>query len=291
LTQTEALPRALDVCIENLLAGQTLEETLETYPQLTSELNPLLEAVQTLLVYRALLEKSFAVDDAVRVHFLETAKHLQQEARQKAKSRRRWTGLGWTALIFSLSAILLWVIIMTSIALPGETYYPLKELFWQARLQVTQAPQSRLLLERKFDRLRLDEILELISINRGAPVAFAGPLTQVQGDAWSLAGLSIRVTPQTQIFGKIRDNTWVEVTGELLPERTINASTIRPREYSITGELQQVSADTLVISDILFKINSDTLVHGSPMVGSQVHAVALQNLDGTLLARFIETQD
>jgi Domain of unknown function (DUF5666) len=289
--QNENQIRALDVCIQNMQAGQKLEDVLEIYPKWASDLRPSLEAVQTLLVYRNALGPSPSTDRPQRTIFLNSALQIKRESSRAEAARSRWTWLGWTTLIFLITAGVLWGFIMASLALPGDTFYPLKGMFWQVRQDFIQDPQKSLEIDQAYDRLRLDEIRSLGNLNRQAEVIFAGPLIENQLNSWDIAGWTVQILPQTQIIGKVQDDIWVEVSGELLADQTIVASAIRPREYTFSGTLQAVSPDELLISGIPVKIGSDTLVHGSPMAGSQVHVITLRDQDGNWIARLIDTQE
>jgi hypothetical protein len=286
--QNETQIRALDVCIENMQAGQRLEDVLEIYPKWAGDLRPALEAVQTLLVYRNALGQSPSTDRPQRTIFLNSALKIKREESRAKAVRSRWTWLGWTTLIFLITAGVLWGFIMASVALPGGIFYPLKGMFWQVRQDLIQDPQKSLEIYQAYDQVRLDEIRSLADQNQQARVNFAGPLVENQSDTWDIAGWNVQILPQTQIIGKVQDNIWVEVSGELLADHNIVASAIRPREYNFSGTLQAVSPDELLISGIPVKIGRDTLVHGSPMAGSQVDVITFRDQDGNWIARLID---
>jgi hypothetical protein len=286
--ENEAQIRALDVCILNMQAGEKLEQVLELYPQWSADLTTPLEAVQVLRIYAESLPDPQTVQALDRSSFMESAQRLSKITGSSSLFHTRWAWLVWLALILFLLAGVFGGYAVISLALPGDLLYPLKESAWRARLLVTNNPVQRLELERKYDQALLDEVETLAELNRQAGIRFVGLLQQNQPDAWSVGGLSVKVPPQTQVIGKVQDGLWVEVKGELQVDGAILAKEIRPREYTFNGILQEISPELLIVSGIPVTLSSETLVHGSPMAGSQVKVVAFRASDDSLLARIVD---
>jgi hypothetical protein len=287
--ETEAQSRALDVCIINMQAGEKLEQVLELYPQWSKSLTAPLEAAQVLRIYTESLPVTQADQDLGRSSFMENAQYLSKNTGLPAVFSTRWTWLAWLALILFLLAGVFGCYVITSLALPGETLYPFKEMARRVRLLMEDNPAQKLELERTFDQAHLDEVKTLAGLNRLAEFSLVGLLKQDQPDAWTVGEYSVRVTPQTRLVGKVQEGIWVEVVGELQPGGAILVKQIRPREYIFEGTLQEISPEMLVISGIPVKLTNETLVHGSPMAGSKVRVAAFRVTDDSLLARLVDT--
>lgn len=288
---SEAQNRALDVCIQKIQSGDRLEHALEMYPTWAAELTPPLEAVQTLRVYTETFSAPAKVTESSRASFLETAQQLRR-ANQESRHFSKWSlRLATAAFVLLAIAGLLWLFAAASIALPGERLYPIRMITWQARRLANNDPAKRLELELAYDAARLDELHALSDLRRGAPVSFAGLLQGDKPDDWRAAGFPLIVSAQTQVVGKITPGIWVEVTGKLLPNGTIELDQVRPREYILSGLLQMVSPQSLSIANIPVQLNQNTLVHGSPMAGSEVNVVAFRTAENSLLARLVDAQE
>jgi len=169
--------------------------------------------------------------------------------------------------------------------------YPVKEITWRARLVTANDPVKRLELEQTYDEIQLEDIKSLVDLNRQAEIGFVGLLRQIQSDSWTVGGLPVEVPPQAHFVGEVKEGVWVEVKGELQSDGTILVKQIRPREYTFNGVLQEISPETLIVSRIPVTLTSETLVHGSPMAGSQVKVIAFRTADNSLLARLVDTTD
>jgi len=147
-------------------------------------------------------------------------------------SLRVWVArLAWLIVVLCLSSAAIWFFVLASSALPGNLLYPLKSMFWQARLGVTTSPINRLVAERNYDQMRLDEITTLVRRGLPASIEFAGLLEQDQPENWVVGGIPVIVPPQAQVIGEVLNHTWVQVQGKLGADGTIRANLIRPREY------------------------------------------------------------
>jgi hypothetical protein len=286
---SEAQIRALDICILNLQAGEKLEQVLELYPQWTAILTAPLEAAQVLRVYTESLPGPQAVQALGRSSFLSSAQSISQKTSRASTRHSRWSWLAGLALVLLLLAGAFGGYAVISLALPGETLYPLKEMAWQARLLVAVDPAQRLELERAYDQARLEDIKTLADLNRQAGIRFAGLLQQNQPESWTVGGLPVKIPPQAQVVGEVQEGAWAEVKGDLQGDGTILVKQIRPREYTFSGTLQEISPEMLIVSGIPVKLTGGSLVHGSPMAGSQVTVVAFRSSDDSLLARLVDT--
>lgn len=289
--QNEAQARALDVCIQHIQNGEKLEQILELYPQWTAELTPPLESVQVLRVY----VESFPPDPTAiaqnRNNFLYNAQQIHQKSGTSGSQRTWGQWLAWLGIILAVLLATSWGLSVASRSLPGELSSSIKGWWQQTRLAITTDAGKRLALERAYDQSRLDDARALFENNQTGSISFPGLLVQGQTDAWMIGGIPVRTSPQTQIIGNVQDGIWVEVAGELLPGQVIQASQIRPREYRFTGALEEIAADSLVVSGIPIQVNGETLVHGSPMAGSEVKVIMFRTAGDYWLARLVDSSE
>jgi hypothetical protein len=285
---SEAQARALEVCVQNLLSGMKVEQAVGLYPQWEDLLTPPLEAAQTLQVYCETLKFPTIPKDQERAAFLQAAEEFHPVPRPPARRSRTASRLFWLAFSFLVLAGVLWGYVLTSVALPGNLLYPLKTLTWQAVRALPAGPGEQLARERAYDQARLDEVQDLIALRRQARVEFSGLYQADAPEQAKISGLRLVFTPQTEIIGQVRSGIWVEASGTLQVDGSLQVEQIRPREYFFQGQLEQLSPDQLVIAGVVVQFGQESLVHGSPMAGSQVQVSAFRNADDSLVARLID---
>lgn len=286
---SEAEQRAFDVCIQQMLAGEKLEQALELYPQLAGKLTQPLEAVQVLLVYRTALSPPEAVQINSRVGFLAEAKriHLRPTVRQRL---RLWS-LRLAPLILILFLFIggAWLVSSAGGALPGAALYPVKIASEEARLWLAQDAASALELERSFDARRVQEVTALLELGRRRSVSFAGGLGQALADRWQIGGLTVRVPDNAQVVGRVEEGIVVQVDGETRPGRVLQAERIQPREYEIQGELVRLKPEQILVGGAPIQVNADTVWQADLADGSRVRVIAFQTIGGEWVARYIST--
>lgn len=285
---SEAQARALEVCLQNLLSGMKVEQVVGLYPQWEELLTPPLEAAQTLQVYRETLKSPTIREDQERAAFLQVAEELQSSTHPPARRSRSASRLFWLAFSFLALAGVLWGYVLTSVALPGNLLYPLKNLAWQAVRALPAEPAEQLARERAYDQAQLGEVQDLIALHRQARVEFSGLYQANSPGQAEISGLRLVFTPQTEIIGQVRSGIWVEASGKLQADGSLQVEQIRPREYFFRGKLEQLSPDQLVIAGVAVQFGQESLVHGSPMAGSQVQVSAFRDANDSLIARLID---
>lgn len=285
---SEAQARALEVCLQSLLSGMKVEQVVGLYPQWEELLTPPLEAAQTLQVYRETLKSPTIREDQERAAFLQVAEELQSSTHPPARRSRSASRLFWLAFSFLALAGVLWGYVLTSVALPGNLLYPLKNLAWQAVRALPAEPAEQLARERAYDQAQLGEVQDLIALHRQARVEFSGLYQANSPGQAEISGLRLVFTPQTEIIGQVRSGIWVEASGKLQADGSLQVEQIRPREYFFRGKLEQLSPDQLVIAGVAVQFGQESLVHGSPMAGSQVQVSAFRDANDSLIARLID---
>ncbi len=152
----------LDDCLERILTrGETVEQCLESYPEQSAELEPLLQTV--LLTKRASAIKP-------RPEFRERARYQLRSALQEMeeKRERRFFFFGWqprwaTAVIGLLVFLLAsgGTVTAANNSMPDELLYPVKLATETVRLTLTPSALGKAELYVKLADKRVDEIIRM----------------------------------------------------------------------------------------------------------------------------------
>lgn len=219
---------ALDNCLEALERGASLERALKRYPNLASELRPLLQAA-------VLARSSARVHVPLDVRRRGRSRILQHSAvlaEKRGVARRRVIPLfPRMAVTILLAAVLVLtstgLVSASSGALPGQQLYPVKRTWETVRLWLAVSPADRELLESGFEQERLDEIDELIGLREAAPITFSGVLTRRSDGTWLISGIPVSVTGSTALpSNPLLDGAPVTVTGSTAPNGVVEAQAI-----------------------------------------------------------------
>jgi hypothetical protein len=275
---------ALESCLEAMENGDSLDTCLERYPDVASELRPLLEA--------ALAAKSIAdyrVPEAAfhrsRSRILAKASQLRAERRPKQLNFGRVPRMAVAALALALIFFMSWRgVIETARALPGDPFYPVKRSAQNIRIQIAPNPDTKRAIEVKYERQRVDEVMKLLRMGRITQVTFEGLLNERTSDHWIIEGIPVIVTPDTQIAGEIEEARVVEVTGKTQSDGVIEAAQIRLHSYQLVGTVNSISPDTWVISDISLRIRRDSQIDPAARVKDQVIVLVEVETNGDLQA-------
>jgi len=285
----DSLIRALDVCLRKMQSGASLEEVLEIFPQLADELRPLLNAAQ---------KASRAGTD---IHIPKGAQTRSRAAFLLEAQRRKQTRSGFFPTLFSskfalASLMVILVIILGSVtsvavsaqALPGDPLYGVKLATERTRLLLTDNQNQKLKLEQSFDHERVQEVEALIQKSRREEVNFAGGLSQMQGDTWIIGGIKVTLTSQTELTGEFNLEYYVHVRGNLQPDGTVIASSLQVQTFDISGKIQVMSPDQWTVNGFTVDVTPQTILTGTPAVGSQVRISAILLAGGHMLANQVD---
>ena len=188
---------ALEICLQALDRGETIDSALKRFPAQADELRPMLEA--------ALHAKSLAGEAvAESVHRRGRAKVLQHAAQlreaKRAPRRRTW--------IFSMRPVVVTLLLAvfflsgtslvraSSTALPGDSLYTVKRSWEDITLMFASGLQ-RDDLELTYETERVDEIRELLAEGRHEVVSFSGYVTSQTASEWKVAGVTVLITTDT----------------------------------------------------------------------------------------------
>jgi hypothetical protein len=190
-------------------------------------------------------------------------------------------------LVFTLALVV--GLILSTQALPGDQLYPLKRYSEQVRRLLAASPSQRLELEQNITIVRKAEIEALAADSRSAEIDFSGGFQQVTEDGdWLVGDITVLVPPDTQTVGQITTGTIVTIFGTLENDGRIVARRVQPFEFEFTDRLNSVVSNQWLVDGLTVYLMPDTLVRGSPSLGSEVNVTALVLLDWRLVARLIE---
>jgi hypothetical protein len=220
----------LEICLQELERGVSLENILARYPKLADELRPILKASITSRM------RSIAISspspEAIRRGRAKLLQRASEMREAKATPRRRVIPMFQRlALSLGLTATFLLsgngLVGASANALPGENLYPVKRTWEDVRLLFVFDDSARNALESQFGNERLQEVSELITEGRHELIQFAGIFMQVNGTNY-VSGLAVLVPANLQlpengtaiiITGRTNAQGFVELESiELLPD-------------------------------------------------------------------------
>jgi hypothetical protein len=214
---TENLYDALEICLQALEQGGTVESCLARFPALAGELRPILEmAAQARSA--AVTEVPPAVLRRGKARLLQAAAELREQAQAP---RKRWQ-LGRTFRL-ALASLAMIIFLLTggtglvnasSGTLPGDSLYPVKRGWEGVRLVFVVDPKAKAQLENEYEQERVQEINTLYHDGRMEQVNFQGMVEAQQADFWTIAGLQIAIEGETVFDSQIVPGSLVQVVGE-----------------------------------------------------------------------------
>jgi hypothetical protein len=278
---------AFETCLQKLQAGESLDRVLKQYPQWADELRPLLLAARAADSLGKSINIPIHAQERNRARFMAQAQQYNR------------TSMGWFTFNFSplkLAALIIILVlifgglssaVVSAQALPGDSLYPVKLITEQTRLFLTKDPTNRLKLEQSYDQERRQEVQALIQRSRSTPVKFTGGLRAMNPGEWLVDNVRVEITPETQVVGNIEVGYYVEVQGVLQSDGKVAASLVRDREYTVYGTVQEMTVDRWIVAGITFRVTPQTVIHGTPTIGSPVEVDAALNLEGDLQAHTV----
>ena len=243
------LINAFDDCIERLNDGETLDACLRVYPQYAAELRPMLMAGQVIQRARIAPVEVQAAQARGRERLL--------FAMQQAPVQRRSNTIPFVRLLTQAAAIILILGVFlggTALAaessLPGDPLYGYKRFTEGVRLTL---PGDRETMADQFAQRRVDEIRQLLAIDRAESVDFSGVVESMAAAQWQVAGLSLSVPEGTPDSADIRVNDFVAVQAFTTTEGALTAEQItlieqgeEPPVPTVTNLPTQMPTETLM---------------------------------------------
>ena len=118
-------------------------------------------------------------------------------ARTVDRSRgARRMGWGWASAALStmlVVAVFFGTLSASAATLPGDTLYPVKRGAEQVRLALTMNTAARQTYQEQLVQTRLEEVQEVVQLQRQVAVEFQGRLDEITDSVWVLDGLPVRV--------------------------------------------------------------------------------------------------
>jgi hypothetical protein len=123
-----------------------------------------------------------------------------------------------------------------------------------------------------------------------------GPIQSIEGEVWTVNGLSFHVNPDQYPFLPYQVGDWVTVHGRILPDGTFQADKIDlsrndQKKLRFTGVVESMGAETWTISGRAVLVNSETEIEDGILAGDPVEVNFTVLPDGNWLAREIERLD
>lgn len=199
------LYEALEICLKEIEQGADIDTVLLRYPELVDKLRPILET--------SIKAKEFAIPapsrEVVRRNRAKLLQHAAQmrESKSKSPSHRVWSVPLRRALVTLVVVVTLFasgtgLVRASSNTLPGDNLYPVKRTWEDVQVLLAFNSQQRQALQLEQENERLDELHDLFAEGRSASVDFAGYITSQAGTEWQVSGISISISPGTQLPDK-----------------------------------------------------------------------------------------
>ena len=233
----------LEICLQALENGDSLDAILARHPGLESELRPILEAAQQARALPAPLPSADAMRRG-KARLLQQAAEMR-EAKRPTRGRQRVIPL-FQRLAISLSltvAALMGgtgLVQASSTALPGENLYPVKRTWEDMRLLFVFSPTAREALTGEYEQERLDEVSELLREGRVVSITFSGVVTESSASRIVVSTVPVAITNSATFSGDpLTVGSAVIVTGQTDSAGHVSAMAVQvlpPGSVVPTGE-------------------------------------------------------
>lgn len=295
----ETLERALQVCLQHLEQGSRLDELSLSYPKWTEELRALLE-VANFSQYPGGIDPRQKPQPQAGMQGLDEAMQRSRtemlQAAQAGLSRPQPARLA-ARLVLGLCTVCLLVACGAALAfgatrsIPGAPLYSAKTGLEQLRLELTIDPSSRLQLAQQYDQRRVQEVQEILHLGQVREVVFSGLLEQNPATGWKVGGVTLLVSPETEIVGDVQPGYSATVRGNTTADGTVQADQLQMRELVVQGELQSLSEFNLQVDGLLVTVTPATIWQGEAAVGQRVVVYLHLPESGLPEGRLVEVVD
>lgn len=230
-----------------IAAGLSVEEAMEIAGDDASQLQPLVELASEVRELRQ--EVPLPPPDASLQRMLRHAETMAAAGELAGTAVPWWqrflpgfSGLGWRAgysrglstmavvtvlVVIFLGGSLLGsgLVLAAEGSLPGQPLYGLKRFGETIRLSLAGEATKQLLLE-DFGVRRRQEVQHLLKRGDQELVAITGRVEAVAGPEIVFDGLTVRITPETEVDGRLEVGALVRVTGITQPPDRLVAATV-----------------------------------------------------------------
>lgn len=244
------LYEVLEICLQEIDRGESIETVLFRYPEYADELRPILEGSINARSM-AITAPSAEVVQRNRAKVLKHAAQMRErEAQAKSSSRRIWfASLRRVAVTLVVVAMLFisgtGLVRAASTTLPGDNLYPVKRTWEDMLVLFTFNLQQREALEIEHENERLQELRAVFASGRSAEVEFSGVATSQNGNEWIIAGIRVLISDRTEVRdGPLTIGSAVRVKGNTQSDGVVLAEHVRlldpdeklPSEVEIESE-------------------------------------------------------
>lgn len=243
------LYEVLEICLQDIERGESVETILSRYPDYADELRPILEGSVNARNMTVVAPSA----EVVRRNRAKVLQHAAQmrEAQTKSSSRRIWfVSLRRLAVTLAVVAMLFvsgtGLVRAASTTLPGDNLYPVKRTWEDFLVLFTFNLQQRETLEIEHENERLHELREVFAEGRSAEIEFAGLVAAQNGNEWMIAGFPVVITGQTEVRdGPIMVGSAVRVKGQTQADGLVYAERVRvlPPDAKLPTEVEIETED------------------------------------------------
>ncbi len=226
----DILAGLLAECSDSILAGVAVRACLDRHPEHAAALEPLLSTLAAVHELRAAPVRPAAAAVRTREQFMTAALHMSVEPRHAPAAW--WVHLtawmaGFVALFtppvdsrslaprsmpVGLLAVLMIVVLagvlvtggvtVSAKSLPGDLLYPIKTTTERVQWFITRDPAARNVLEQRFSSRRLQEAKAVAEQGRRVSnLPLDGAIEAINGDNWTVSGLTLSLAPDVRIIG------------------------------------------------------------------------------------------
>jgi len=224
---TDELTEAFDDCLNALAAGASLDDCLAHYPALRDELRSLIKVAGTAQAMGASATVPQPAEMSSRAKFLAGGAQLRPASPPR---RARWRPVPRAAVALAVLALVVagtgGGVAASAQSLPGDALYSVKRTVEQTQLLFTLDEDSRAQLQAEFDERRVQEVQTVTVQKRTTRVEFSGQVESMEGERWSVAHVTVLLSPETRVEGTPSLGASVEVSGTSQPDGTVLASLI-----------------------------------------------------------------
>jgi hypothetical protein len=138
--------------------------------------------------------------------------------------------------------------------------------------------------------------------SKGSVVETSGEILALSPTEWTVGGDRAFITPETKITGEPSVGAQARVQGLRQDDGAIVARVIavrmkqeekpsrKPERVTVTGRIEAIEGDSIVINGVKVVITGETEVEGQPALGALAAAVGERQPDGTVVAAVLKVR-
>lgn len=271
-----------EICLNALETGADISAVLRLFPEDSAELAPLLETAQ--------FARSRSYSEPEEAAILRSRTRIIVEA-NRLRDRKSAGLLGLRlprlalAVVFVLAILVLGaggLLVTSAQSLPGDQTYPIKQVIEKLRLQIAPGLSSRPYTESQFQQLRVNEVQQLLDLQRSESIVFTGAVEEITDEFWIIADVLVQVSPQTTLLGQVGKGAFVQVSGTTSSNGWVDAREIWLRTREISGVVEEIASEYIIVSGQRLNLDASSQVDPRLTGGDEVIALVEAFQDGQL---------